>query len=97
LAAGATVAVYDPVAMTEAKRIFNGVKGISYAASPSEALNNAEALVIVTEWKEFRSQDFMQLKQKLKSNIIFDGRNIYDPAIVKKAGLEYRAIGRLTQ
>jgi UDPglucose 6-dehydrogenase len=96
LAAGATVVAYDPVAMTEAKRIFNGVKGLSFAASPSEALNSADALVIVTEWKEFRSQDFMQIKQKLKSNIIFDGRNIYDPAIVKNAGLEYRAIGRLT-
>jgi len=97
LAAGATVTAYDPVAMTEAKRIFSGVKGLSYATSPSEALNNADALVIVTEWKEFRSQDFMQIKQKLKSNIIFDGRNIYDPAIVKNAGIEYRAIGRLTQ
>jgi UDPglucose 6-dehydrogenase len=94
LAAGATVTAYDPVAMTEAKRIFNGIKGLSYAASPSEALNNADALVIVTEWKEFRSQDFIQIKHKLKSNIIFDGRNIYDPAIVKNAGLEYRAIGR---
>jgi UDPglucose 6-dehydrogenase len=94
LAAGATVTAYDPVAMTEAKRIFNGIKGLSYAASPSEALNNADALVIVTEWKEFRSQDFVQIKHKLKSKIIFDGRNIYDPAIVKNAGLEYRAIGR---
>jgi UDPglucose 6-dehydrogenase len=97
LEAGATVTAYDPVAMTEAQRIFNGVKGLSFAANPSEALNNADALVIVTEWKEFRSQDFMQIKQKLKSNIIFDGRNIYDPAIVKKAGLEYRAIGRLAK
>jgi UDPglucose 6-dehydrogenase len=50
----------------------------------------------VTEWKEFRSQDFNQIKQKLKANIIFDGRNIYDPAIVKNAGIEYHAIGRLT-
>lgn len=97
LAAGATITAYDPVAMTEAKRIFNGVTGLSYAASPSEALNKADALVIVTEWKEFRSQDFMQIKQKLKSNIIFDGRNIYDPAIVKNAGLEYHAIGRSTK
>ena len=97
LAAGATVKAYDPVAMLEAKRIFNDIKGLSYAKSPSLALDNADALVIVTEWKEFRSQDFMQIKQKLKSNIIFDGRNIYDPAVVKNAGIEYHAIGRLTK
>ena len=82
--------------MGEAKRIFNDVKGLSYAKNPSLALDNADALVIVTEWKEFRSQDFNQIKQKLKANIIFDGRNIYDPATVKSAGIEYRAIGRLT-
>lgn len=97
LAAGATVTAYDPVAMNEAKRIFNGVKGLSYAENPSEALNEADALVIVTEWKEFRSQDFSHIKQKLKSFIIFDGRNIYDPVSVKNAGLEYRAIGRLSK
>jgi len=97
LAAGATITAYDPVAMNEAKRIFKGIHGISYGASPSEALNNADALVIVTEWKEFRSQDFTHIKQKLKSNIIFDGRNIYDPLMVKNAGLEYYAIGRPTK
>lgn len=97
LAAGATITAYDPVAMNEAKRIFKGIHGISYGASPSEALNNADALVIVTEWKEFRSQDFTHIKQKLKSNVIFDGRNIYDPLIVKNAGLEYYAIGRPTK
>jgi UDPglucose 6-dehydrogenase len=97
LAAGATITAYDPVAMNEAKRIFKGIHGISYGASPSEALNNADALVIVTEWKEFRSQDFTHIKHKLKSNIIFDGRNIYDPLMVKNAGLEYYAIGRPTK
>jgi UDPglucose 6-dehydrogenase len=97
LAAGATITAYDPVAMNEAKRIFKGILGISYGASPSEALNNADALVIVTEWKEFRSQDFTHIKQKLKSNVIFDGRNIYDPLMVKNAGLEYYAIGRPTK
>jgi UDPglucose 6-dehydrogenase len=97
LAAGATITAYDPVAMNEAKRIFKGIHGISYGASPSEVLNNADALVIVTEWKEFRSQDFTHIKQKLKSNVIFDGRNIYDPLMVKNAGLEYYAIGRPTK
>ena len=95
LAAGATVTAYDPVAMDEAKRIFNGIAGLTFAKTPSAALDNADALVIVTEWKEFRSQDFSVIKQKLKANIIFDGRNLYDPAVVKNAGIEYQPIGRL--
>ncbi len=97
LQAGATVTAYDPVAMQEAKRIFKDVAGLNYAETPNQALNNADALVIVTEWKEFRSPDFSQIKQKLKANIIFDGRNMYDPQAVKSAGIEYRSIGRLTQ
>ncbi len=97
LQAGATVTAYDPVAMDEAKRIFNGVAGLTFAKTPSTALNNADALVIVTEWKEFRSQDFSIIKQKLKANIIFDGRNLYDPAVVKCAGIDYKPIGRLNQ
>ncbi len=94
LAAGATVSAYDPVATDEAKRIFNNFKGLSFAESPNLALHNADALVIVTEWKEFRSPDFSVLKQNLKANIIFDGRNMYDPQVVKNAGIEYRPIGR---
>ena len=97
LQAGATVTAYDPVAMDEAKRIFNGVAGLTFAKTPSAALDNADALVIVTEWKEFRSQDFSIIKQKLKANIIFDGRNLYDPAVVKSAGIDYKPIGRLNQ
>ena len=95
LAAGATVTAYDPVAMDEAKRVFNDVAGLSFAKTPSAALDNADALVIVTEWKEFRSQDFSVIKHKLKANIIFDGRNLYDPAVVKGAGIDYKPIGRL--
>ena len=95
LAAGATVTAYDPVAMDEAKRIFNDIVGLTFAKTPSTALDNADALVIVTEWKEFRSQDFSIIKQKLKANIIFDGRNLYDPAVVKNADIEYQPIGRL--
>jgi UDPglucose 6-dehydrogenase len=94
LVAGATVSAYDPVATDEAKRIFNNFKGLSFAESPNLALHNADALVIVTEWKEFRSPDFSVLKQNLKANIIFDGRNMYDPQVVKNAGIEYRPIGR---
>ena len=61
----------------------------------AKRLNNADALVIVTEWKEFRSQDFSLIKQKLKANVIFDGRNMYDPVAVKNAGISYHSIGRL--
>jgi UDPglucose 6-dehydrogenase len=94
LNAGATVSAYDPVAMHESQRIFSGVEGIGFADSPMAALNDADALVVVTEWKEFRSPDFDAIKQQLKSNVIFDGRNIYDPTLVKQAGFSYYAIGR---
>jgi UDPglucose 6-dehydrogenase len=97
LQAGATVTAYDPVAMSETKRIFNHIHGLSYAETQNQALENADALVIVTEWKEFRNPDFLTIKQKLKANIIFDGRNMYDPSTVKNAGIEYRSIGRLAK
>jgi UDPglucose 6-dehydrogenase len=94
LRAGATVTAYDPVAMNEAQRVFNKMPGLNFAGTPSQALHNADALVIVTEWKEFRSQDFSYIKQNLKANIIFDGRNMYDPVTVRNAGIEYHSIGR---
>lgn len=94
LSLGATITAYDPVAMHEARRIYNAEKRVSFADTHTKALENADALVIVTEWKEFRSPDFSVIKQKIKSNIIFDGRNIYDPAIVHSAGIKYQAIGR---
>ena len=97
LDAGATVAAYDPVATNEAQRIFGEKKGLSFAQNQNEALENADALVIVTEWKEFRNPDFSLIKQKVKEKIIFDGRNIYDPTVVKNAGIKYNAIGRLTK
>jgi UDPglucose 6-dehydrogenase len=97
---GATVAVYDPVAMTEAKRVlaldFSAAElaRIDFAASPMAALEQADALVIVTEWKAFRSPDFEQIKARLKQPIIFDGRNLYEPAQMAAAGIEYHGIGR---
>jgi UDPglucose 6-dehydrogenase len=94
LAHGATVVAYDPVAMDEARRIFGPLPGLSYAASPLAACDGADALVIVTEWKEFRSADFEVLKTRLKSPRIFDGRNLYDPAQARAAGFDYTAIGR---
>lgn len=93
-AAGASVVAYDPVAMHEAQRIFGNDPRLSYSETPSAALDGADALVIVTEWKEFRSPDFEVLKAKLKQPVIFDGRNLYEPKLVRDFGIEYQAIGR---
>src|SRR5450830_1139702 len=94
LAAGATVTAYDPVAMAEAQHSFANTPGLSYADNQTDALANADALVIVTEWKEFRSPDFDHIKATLKHPVIFDGRNMYDPKLVRSMGFEYLAIGR---
>jgi UDPglucose 6-dehydrogenase len=91
---GAAVVAYDPVAMGEAKRVFGPMPGLSYAESPLEAVAGADALVVVTEWQEFRSPDFGELRRRLKAPLIFDGRNLYDPALARAAGLEYFGIGR---
>ncbi len=94
MARGAMVAAYDPAAMAEAQRVFGGKAGIWYAESPLAAARGADALVIVTEWKEFRSPDFETLRSHLKQPVIFDGRNLYDPAEMRRAGFEYFPIGR---
>jgi UDPglucose 6-dehydrogenase len=94
LGRGARVSAYDPVAMDEARRIYRDEPRVSFSESPLAALGGADALAIVTEWKEFRSPDFLELKRRLKRPIIFDGRNLYDPGMVKVAGLEYHSIGR---
>ena len=94
LEAGATVTAYDPVAMDEAKRIFEGETRLSFADSADEALHQADALLIVTEWSEFRSPDFKLIKERLKQPLIVDGRNLYDPEMVGEMGLEYDCIGR---
>ncbi len=94
LEAGATVTAYDPVAMPEAQRIFGNDPRISYADNPLTACKDADALVIVTEWKEFRNPDFAIIKTKLKNPLIFDGRSLYESAAVSAHGLEYFPIGR---
>ena len=99
---GAMIKAHDPVAMSEAQRSLeldfknqpNLLKQIQMTKTPEEALDGASALVIVTEWKAFRSPDFEVLKQKLKSPIIFDGRNLYEPQTMKDLGFEYQGIGR---
>lgn len=91
---GATVVAYDPVAEEEAERIFADNKAVSFSESPMGALDGADALLIVTEWKEFRSPDFDAIKARLKHPVILDGRNMYEPSMVRSYGLEYFAIGR---
>jgi len=92
VARGASVCAYDPVAMTEARRVIP--EPIEYVSDPMGALSDADALVIVTEWKEFRSPDFEEMAKRLKEKFVFDGRNMYEPAVVRRAGLRYEGIGR---
>jgi UDPglucose 6-dehydrogenase len=92
--AGAMVQAYDPEAKEEAQRIYGNKLGLSYCDSPKDTLKQTDALVIVTEWKQFRSPDFDALSLQLHDKVIFDGRNMYEPNMVKRSGLEYYAIGR---
>jgi UDPglucose 6-dehydrogenase len=94
LGAGARVQAYDPVAGAEAQRLYAGAGGFTLAKSAYDAARGADALAIVTEWQEFRSPDFERLREILKSPVIFDGRNLYDPSMVSRFGLTYYAIGR---
>ena len=94
LARGASITAYDPVAMEEAKRIFANEPGVEFATSTVSALDGADALIIITEWKEFRSPDFDDMKKRLKSPVVFDGRNLYDPVVMRDSGIEYFSVGR---
>lgn len=93
-ASGATVTAHDPVAMREARRIFGEDQRLKLMDTPMAALEGADALVIVTEWKVFRSPDFAAIKSKLRSPVIFDGRNLFEPEVLSCNGIEYHAIGR---
>jgi UDPglucose 6-dehydrogenase len=94
LARGASVSVYDPAALKEARQVFAKEPAVHFAPSTTAALDGADALIIVTEWKEFRSPDFDDMKRRLKAPIVFDGRNLYDPALMREAGFEYFSVGR---
>ncbi len=91
LAHGATVTAYDPVAMDEAKHSLGNQ--INYAENEYQALENADALLVVTEWSEFRIPDFGEIKAKLNNPLIFDGRNIFEHSVMQKEGIEYHCIG----
>ena len=93
-AAGAKVRAYDPVAMGEAGRLYGQRDDLALVEHAEAALEGADALVIVTEWQEFRSPDFDTIRDRLSHPVIFDGRNIYDPGLVKNFGLKYFGIGR---
>jgi UDPglucose 6-dehydrogenase len=94
LARGAQVVAHDPVAMSEARRVLGPLDALSYADTPIEAAEGADALIIVTEWKAFRSPDFERLRSSMKQPVIFDGRNMLEPAMAREAGFEYLPIGR---
>jgi UDPglucose 6-dehydrogenase len=91
---GATITAFDPVAGVEAHHLFNARSGVTLAGSAPAALENADALMILTEWKEFRSPDFDDIKRQLKMPVIFDGRNIFDPSRMAARGFTYYGVGR---
>ncbi|NDV13466.1 UDP-glucose dehydrogenase family protein [Crenobacter caeni] len=91
---GAAVVAFDPVATDEARRVMGSNPRLAFAADMDSALLGADALLIVTEWKAFRAPDFERIRTSLKQPLIFDGRNLYDPAWLRGEGFEYLAIGR---
>ncbi|MGB4497262.1 MAG: UDP-glucose/GDP-mannose dehydrogenase family protein [Methylococcaceae bacterium] len=95
IAAGATIQAFDPEAMDEAKRIYGDKEGLNLVETSEAALQGADALIVVTEWKNFWSPDFEHLKDTLKDSVIFDGRNLYQPDLLKKLGITYYGIGRV--
>ncbi|HCJ52017.1 MAG: UDP-glucose 6-dehydrogenase [Gallionellales bacterium CG_4_10_14_3_um_filter_54_96] len=94
-AMGATVTAFDPVAMQETRHLYGDRADLSFSDNSKDALQDADALVIVTEWKAFKSPDFSIIKARLKTPVIFDGRNLFEPADIKALGFEYYGIGRV--
>jgi UDPglucose 6-dehydrogenase len=95
LKAGATVKAYDPVATKEAQKVFSARPELQFVNSRDKAVEDSDALFIVTEWKEFRAPHFETLAAQLKDKLIFDGRNLYSPKVVESFGLSYHSIGRV--
>jgi UDPglucose 6-dehydrogenase len=93
-ARGALLQAYDPVAMDMAARVLGDVPALRFVASQAAALVDADALLILTEWKEFKSPDFDLIRSALKQPVVFDGRNLYDPRFMRSLGIEYRGVGR---
>jgi UDPglucose 6-dehydrogenase len=93
LAGGATVTAYDPIAMENTKRIF---PQIGYAKNAFEAAHDADAVVVVTEWNEFKQINLDKLKETMRGTFVFDGRNLYDPQKMQRCGFDYYCVGRPT-
>ncbi len=93
-AAGASVRAYDPEAMDETRRLYPDQEGLAFCDAAYAAVDGADALVIMTEWQEFRSPDFQRLKESLADGVVVDGRNLYEPDVLRNFGLTYYAIGR---
>jgi UDPglucose 6-dehydrogenase len=91
---GAKIVAFDPVAIAEAKHVLGSNKNVSFSDSPMSALKDCDALLIVTEWKAFRAPDFATMKSQLKAPVVFDGRNLYEPAAMRELGFSYYPIGR---
>jgi UDPglucose 6-dehydrogenase len=91
---GARIKAYDPVAMDEARRAMKNISGIEFTGTQADALLGCDALIIVTEWKEFKSPDFDAIKSSLKQPVIFDGRNLYEPDFMNAIGIQYFGVGR---
>jgi len=94
LARGARVTAHDPQAIEAARRIFAGLQGLDFVEQPMDALEGADALIVVTEWKAYRTPDFERMRRLLRQPLVFDGRNLYEPALMQAMGLEHIGIGR---
>jgi UDPglucose 6-dehydrogenase len=93
---GATIKAYDPVAMAEGRRVLADVPGLSFVENQTEALQGSDALLILTEWREFKSPDFDAIRSTLVQPVVIDGRNLYEPTLMAAMGIEYQGIGRVT-
>jgi UDPglucose 6-dehydrogenase len=93
---GSSVVAYDPEATANVRKLHGTTKGLSFSDDMYSALEGADALIIATEWAEFRSPDYAQMKAQLKEPVIFDGRNLYDLDRMKKTGFYYQSVGRAT-
>jgi UDPglucose 6-dehydrogenase len=91
---GATIKAYDPVAMAEAARVMRGIEGVAFVPDQASALKGSDALLIVTEWRQFKSPDFDAIRSALKQPVVIDGRNLYDPRLMRAHGIDYDGIGR---
>ena len=91
---GARITAHDPEAMAAARKVFAELPALEFAPTPMQALEGVDALVIVTEWKAYRSPDFARMATLMRERVIVDGRNLFDPALVRDAGFDYTPIGR---